>query len=123
MIGLLRIVGGRSRQEAHRLTFKVLGLLRSLAINIKNSSDHGSRKYQHSQTDQHRAAMTVPTIFERRLRRGVLGVVCESIAYPCIRRWHGESVAPAEVEHTQAGRPFFGVVSVHSRGSQELKIS
>ncbi len=69
------------------------------------------------------SAMTLPTIFERRLRRGVLGVVCESIAYPCIGRWHGESVAPAEVEHTQAGRPFFGVVSVHSRGSQELKVS
>ena len=55
------------------------------------------------------SAMTVPTIFERRLRRGVLGAVCESIACPFIGRWHGESVAPAEVVHTQAGRPFFGL--------------
>ena len=48
LIGLLGIVCGRSGQEAHRLLFKVLGFLRSLAVNIKHSSDHGSCKHQHS---------------------------------------------------------------------------
>jgi len=53
----LRIVCRRSSQEADRLTFKVLCLLRSLSVNIKNPSDHSSRKHQHSQTDQHGASI------------------------------------------------------------------
>jgi hypothetical protein len=65
--------------------------------------------------------MTLPTIFERRLRRGVLGAVCESIAYLVVAAGTA-SVAPAEVGHTQAGRPFFGVM-YQAAGNQELKIS
>ena len=57
VISLLGIVCRRSSQETHRLTFKVLCLLRSLAVNIKNPSDHGSRKHQHSQTDQQGASI------------------------------------------------------------------
>jgi hypothetical protein len=51
----------------------------------------------------------------------VLGAVCESIAYLVVAAGTA-SVAPAEVGHTQAGRPFFGVM-YQAAGNQELKIS
>jgi hypothetical protein len=38
----------------HRLTFKVLRLLSRLTVGIKHSSDYGSRKHQHPQTNQDR---------------------------------------------------------------------